>query len=72
MVVSELGVKFEVSRGLVRAFGQDFRFGVRVGERKNEMLSKFKGEQRRAEGAGGGQKIDERVRGRARQAESWS
>ena len=35
--------------GLVRAFGQDFRLGVRVGERKNEMLSKFKGEQRRAE-----------------------
>ena len=32
--------------GLVRAFGQDFRFGVRVGERKNEMLSKFKGEER--------------------------
>ena len=62
-----------MSRGLVRAFGQDFRFGARVGERKNEMLSKFKGEQRsRAEGAGGGQKIDERVRGRARQAESWS
>ena len=49
-------MKFEMSRELVRAFGQDFRFGVRLGERKNEMLSKFKGEQSRAEGAGGGSK----------------
>ena len=54
VMVSELGVKFEMSRGfLVRDFGQDFRFGVRVGERKNEMLSKFKGEQKsRADGRG--------------------
>ena len=47
--------------GLVRAFGQDFRFGGRVGERKNEMLSKFKGEQRRADGSGRGSK-DRRAR----------